>query len=326
MNITGIAFDPIVCKHDTGPGHPERPARFSAVLDDFQHTGLIDSLDRLDVRQASDDDLALVHTRPYIALVKREAEQRRGQLSTGDTIISEASLESARAAAGCVLSSVDAVLSRRVQNAFCLIRPPGHHAGSGRGMGFCLFNNIAVGARYAQHSYGVERVLIADWDVHHGNGTQEIFYRDPSVLFFSTHQSPWYPGTGAADETGAGDAQGLTINCPFPAGSGRAEIVGAFRDRLFPAAAKFAPELVLISAGFDSRIDDPLGRFTLEDRDFAELTKMLLDLAAQTAQGRIVSVLEGGYNLQGLASASHAHVRALLGEPALSPRPSSIGQ
>jgi len=322
MHTTGIAFDPIVRRHDTGPEHPERPARVSAVFDYLRYTGLLDSLDQLDVRQASDDDLALVHTRPYIELVKREVEQRREQLSTGDTVISEASLESARAAAGCALSATDAVLSRRVQNAFCLVRPPGHHAESRRGMGFCLFNNVAIAARHAQRRHRVERVLIVDWDVHHGNGTQAIFYRDPSVLFFSTHQSPWYPGTGAAEETGAGDAQGLTINCPFPAGSGRAEIMTAFRDRLFPAAVKFAPELVLISAGFDSRIDDPLGQFTLEDRDFAELTTMLLELAP-TAQGRIVSVLEGGYNLQGLASACHAHVTSLLGEIPNTPKPAT---
>ena len=315
MHTTGIAFDPLVRKHDTGPGHPEKPARFSAVLDEFRYTGLIDSLDQLDSRPAGEDDLALVHTLPYIELVKREVAQRRRQLSTGDTAISEASLECAFAAAGSALSAVDAVLSRRVRNAFCLVRPPGHHAESNRGMGFCLFNNVAVAARYAQRRYGVERVLIVDWDVHHGNGTQEIFYRDPSVLYFSIHQSPWYPGTGAVDEIGAGDAQGLTINCPFPAGSGRAEIAGAFHDRLVPAAAEFAPDLLLISAGFDSRIHDPLGQFMLEDRDFAELTNMLLEMAAQTAQGRIVSVLEGGYNLQGLASAAHAHVRALLGEP-----------
>jgi acetoin utilization deacetylase AcuC-like enzyme len=315
MHTTGIVFDPIVRRHDTGPGHPERPARVSAVFDYLRYTGLLDSLDQLDVRQASDGDLALVHTLPYIELVKREVEQRREQLSTGDTTISEASMTCSRAAAGCALSAVDAVLSRRVQNAFCLIRPPGHHAESNRGMGFCLFNNVAVAARYAQRRYGIERVLIADWDVHHGNGTQEIFYRDPSVLFFSTHQSPWYPGTGAADETGYGDAEGLTINCPLPSGSGRVEIASAFRERLFPAAAKFAPELVLISAGFDSRVDDPLGQFMLEDRDFGELTAMLGDLAERTAQGRIVSVLEGGYNLQGLASACHTHIMALLGEP-----------
>jgi len=313
MHTTGIAFDPILRKHDPGPGHPERPARFSAILDEFKYTGLMDSLDHLDSRQANEGELALVHTRPYIELVKREIAEGRGELSTGDTILSEASLECALTAAGCALSAVDAVLSRRVQNAFCLVRPPGHHAESSRGMGFCLFNNVAIAARYAQRRYGIKRVLIADWDVHHGNGTQEIFYSDPSVLFFSTHQSPWYPGTGAASETGAGDAQGLTINCPFPAGSGAAEIASAFRDRLIPAAAEFGAELILISAGFDARIDDPLGRFMLTDRDFAELTNMLLDLATQTADGRVVSVLEGGYNLHGLASASHAHVEALIG-------------
>jgi acetoin utilization deacetylase AcuC-like enzyme len=313
MHTTGIAFDPIVRQHDTGPGHPERPARFTAVLDEFKYTGLIDSLDQLESRQANEDELALVHTRPYIELVTHEVAEGRGELSTGDTTVSEASLKCALAAAGCALSAVDAVFSRRVQNAFCLTRPPGHHAESSRGMGFCLFNNVAIAARYAQRRYGIKRVLIADWDVHHGNGTQEIFYRDPSVLYFSTHQSPWYPGTGEASETGAGDAQGLTINCPFPAGSGAAEITSAFRDRLFPAAAEFAADLVLISAGFDARIDDPLGRFTLGDRDFAELTNMLLDLAAQTADGRVISVLEGGYYLQGLASAAHAHVETLVG-------------
>jgi acetoin utilization deacetylase AcuC-like enzyme len=178
-------------------------------------------------------------------------------------------------------------------------------------MGFCVFNNIALGARYAQRKHGAERVLIIDWDVHHGNGTQDIFYEDGSVLFFSTHQYPWYPGTGALDETGEGKGEGLTLNCPLPSGSGRPEIWQAFQERLRPAAEKFRPDLVMISAGFDSRAGDPLGHFRLGDRDFSDFTRSVRDIAAKYAQGRVVSVLEGGYNLYGLAKAAHAHAQAL---------------
>ena len=200
-----------------------------------------------------------------------------------------------------------------VHNAFACVRPPGHHATSTRGMGFCIFNNAAIAARYAQARYGVERVLIADWDVHHGNGTQEIFYHDPNVYFFSTHQSPWYPGTGAADETGADAGVGTTLNCPFRAGAGHADIVGAFRKRLLPAARLFRPEFVIVSAGFDSRHDDPLGRFQLKDGDFADLTTVMMEIADASAGSRLLSVLEGGYNLHGLAAAATAHLETLHG-------------
>jgi len=209
------------------------------------------------------------------------------------------------------MAAVDAVVAGQVKNAFCVVRPPGHHATPSRGMGFCVFNNLAVAARYAQAKHKLGKVLIADWDVHHGNGTQEIFYEDPSVLFSSTHQWPWYPGTGRAEETGAGKGKGTTMNFPFPAGSGRKEVLGAFADKLVPAADKFKPELVLVSAGFDSRKGDPLGRFTLTDRDFADLTKVCTAIARRHAKGRLVSVIEGGYDLSGLASASAAHVTAL---------------
>jgi acetoin utilization deacetylase AcuC-like enzyme len=313
MPTVGIVFDPYLRRHSPGPGHPEQPARINAVLDHLRFTGTFDLLERIGAGAAGGDDLALAHGREYIDLARREVLAGHHELSTGDTSLSEDSFDCAARAAGCVTAAVDAVFGGSVSSAFCLVRPPGHHAESNRGMGFCLFNNIAVGARYAQRRYGVERVLIADWDVHHGNGTQQIFYEDPSVFFFSTHQSPWYPGTGSTDETGAGAGEGTTRNCPLPAGSGREEILGAFREVLLPKAEAFHPDLVMISAGFDSRVGDPLGLFTLEDADFAELTGLLLEVAHASAEGRLVSVLEGGYNLGGLASAADAHISVLAG-------------
>lgn len=314
MHRTGLAADSAVKKHDPGPGHPERPERYDAVMNGLESAGLVEKLLRFEARSATEDELALVHSRQYIALVEQEMAQGRQQLSTGDTDLSPHSIESAKAAAGCVLSAVDAVFSGSLTNAFCVVRPPGHHASADRGMGFCLFNNIALGARHAQCRHGAERVLIADWDVHHGNGTQDIFYEDGSVFFFSTHQSPWYPGTGDASEQGEGRGAGKTMNCPFPAGSGRSQILGAFQQRLLPAAREFRPDLILISAGFDSRKNDPLGLFLLTDEDFRDLTLLMSELAAERCEGRLVSVLEGGYTLQGLALAAEAHVRALMGE------------
>ncbi len=313
MSSTGLAADVRVRRHEVAPGEPEVPARFTAIVNHLKSNGIIDRLVSIEPRGATDDELALVHAREYISLVEREITEGRRQLSTGDTTISVHSAEAARFAAGSALSSIDAVFSGQVQNAFCVTRPPGHHAGRARGMGFCLFNTVAIAARYAQRKHGAERVLIADWDVHHGNGTQDIFYSDGSVLFFSTHQSPWYPGTGAADETGVGAGAGKTINCPLPAGSGSSKILGAFRELLLPSAAEFRPDLILISAGFDSRVGDPLGQFLLRDEDFHQLTTMLADLAAAHCRGRLVSVLEGGYNLEGLALAAGSHIRALLG-------------
>jgi acetoin utilization deacetylase AcuC-like enzyme len=311
MSGTGIAFDLELKKHDTGPGHPEQPARLTAVINKLESTGLLQQLKRIPSRSAVREELELVHTGPYIDLVSREVSQNRRQLSTGDTDINPQSDVVARLAAGSVLSAVDAVFEKSATTAFCAVRPPGHHASAARGMGFCLYNNIALAARYAQKRFGAERVLIVDWDVHHGNGTQDIFYQDGSVLFFSTHQSPWYPGTGARNEQGEGKGEGKIINCPFRAGAGRSEILGAVRELLIPAADAFHPDLILLSAGFDSRLGDPLGQFTLEDRDFSDLTSMMRELAGGHCQDRLVSVLEGGYSLEGLASAVEAHVRTL---------------
>jgi acetoin utilization deacetylase AcuC-like enzyme len=270
-------------------------------------------LDRIPTRVATEDEIALVHTRPYIQLASREIRAGARELSTGDTTVGPRSLEVVLQATGGVLNAIDAVVAREAANGFCAVRPPGHHARPNQGMGFCIFNTIAVAARYAQKKHGIGRVMIVDWDVHHGNGTQDTFYEDGSVFFFSTHQSPWYPGTGPANETGEGAGKGTTMNRPFAAGAGRAEIVAAFQEDLRRAADAFKPELVLISAGFDSRLGDPLGGFRLSDQDFSDITKTMLEVAGTHAGGRLVSVLEGGYSLEGLAAATAAHVRALVG-------------
>jgi acetoin utilization deacetylase AcuC-like enzyme len=311
---TALLADPIFREHLAGREHPERPERFDAVLWGLRQAGLLERMLRVDRRAATEEELLLCHTPEYLRTAKHDVLSGRPCLSTGDTDITPNSWDVAAQAAGGVLNAVDAVATGMARNAFCAVRPPGHHATAGRGMGFCLFNNAALAARHAQRRHGLERALIVDWDVHHGNGTEDIFYSDPTVFYFSTHQWPLYPGTGRADETGEGAGEGATMNFPFPAGSGRKEILGAVENSLAPAAERFRPDLVLISAGFDSRLGDPLGRFTLTDRDFADLTRAVMEIAARHAGGRVVSVLEGGYNLDGLAAAAAAHVEALCGE------------
>jgi len=308
---TGLVYDPVYKTHDPGPGHPESPRRCDAIIDALSKEEFKDRLVRIAPRAASDEEILLCHTPQYLGTVRRDIESGASSLSTGDTGVCRDSLKAALLAAGGVLAGVDEVVARKVRNAFCAVRPPGHHAAPGRGMGFCVFDNIAIGARYARKNHKIEKVLIVDWDVHHGNGTQEIFYEDGAVMYFSTHQWPHYPGTGRASETGKGPGAGLILNCPFPAGAGRKEILGAMEDKLVPAADRFKPELVMVSAGFDARVDDPLGGFRLSDQDFTDMTNLVMDIARRHAADRLVSVLEGGYNLTGLASACAAHVRAL---------------
>jgi acetoin utilization deacetylase AcuC-like enzyme len=310
---TGLMSDDKFREHLQGRhDHPECPERYDSVMRALERAGLMESLERIPSRDATADDLLLCHTPEYLRVARRDVESGRPYLSTGDTDITANSWDVAVRAAGGVLNAVDAVCEGRAANAFCAVRPPGHHANASRGMGFCLFNNVALAARHAQRKHGVGRAMIVDWDVHHGNGTQDIFYQDGDVLFFSTHQWPLYPGTGRADETGEGKGLGATMNFPFPPGSGRKEILGAVENALIPAAARFRPELVLISTGFDSRIGDPLGSFTLTDQDFRDLTHAIMGIADQYSHGRLVSLLEGGYNLQGLGAAAATHVDALL--------------
>lgn len=311
----GLFADERLKLHQTGFAHPESPYRLDAVKDILLHKNMMNSMMHISSRAATEEEVLLVHTRKYLEIVKSDIRKGAEILSTGDTIMSVKSLEVANLATGGVLNAVDAVFNDKLKRAFCLLRPPGHHATPTRGMGFCIWNHIAIAARYAQRKFRISKVLIVDWDVHHGNGTQDAFYSDDSVLFFSTHQYPWYPGTGASSEIGSGTGKGFTINCPFPAGAGRKEILGAMEQKLVPAAETFQPELILISAGFDSRKEDPLGDFKLEDVDFDDMTRLVGGIAMRHAKGRMISLLEGGYNLPGLASAAAAHVRALIEMP-----------
>ncbi|MBI4891531.1 MAG: histone deacetylase [Acidobacteria bacterium] len=309
----GLVLDQAFELHNPGLDHPESPQRYRSLTRALEESGMLGRLARIEAREASADDLHLCHTRSYLATVQHDVARKAPALSTGDTSLGPHSERIARLAVGAAMAGVDAVMTGRVRRVFVAARPPGHHATLSRGMGFCIYNNVALAARYARKAYGVDRILIADWDVHHGNGTQDIFYEDPSVFYFSTHQWPWYPGTGAADETGAAAGKGATLNCPLKAGAGHAEILGAFRKKLLPAMKGFRPALVLLSAGFDSRRGDPLGRFQLRDEDFHELTTIALEIADRSSGGRIVSMLEGGYNVDGLASAAMAHLEGLAG-------------
>ncbi len=312
MSKTCFLYDDVYLRHDTGYGHPESPHRLGAIIDGVENAAWYDKLLLLNARRADVETVCLAHDEAYVQRVKRECEAGCLDLSTGDTTISRESYDIALMAVGGVLAAVDAVVSGQAKNAFCAVRPPGHHANQSRGMGFCIFNNIAIAARYAQEKHNLERILIADWDVHHGNGTQDIFYDDDSVFFMSTHQSPWYPGTGSRMETGAGKGKGYSINRPFPAGAGNNEIIGVFRDEFLKAAKDFKPDLALISSGFDSHIDDPLGGLRIDDDGFRELTRIVLEIADISGNGRLVSIIEGGYSLRNLAAVVPAHIEELM--------------
>ncbi len=295
---TGLVIDHRYEEHDTGPGHPESPARVQAIraiLDDYARAGLLP----LPPRTATDDELALNHAPAYIAQVAATAG-RPACAFDADTPTSARSYDAARLAVGGYLVLLDAVMEGTVANGFAFVRPPGHHAEPDRAMGFCLFNNVAIGARYLQRRFALRRILIVDWDVHHGNGTQDSFYDDPDVLYVSTHQYPFYPGTGAAGEVGGAGAAGRTLNVPLPAGCGDDEYVAAFSRLIVPVAEQFRPEFVLVSAGFDAHRRDPLASMTVTEEGFRAMTRLLFGVAETHAGGRLAAVLEGGYDLRAL--------------------------
>jgi len=312
MGETGFVYDDVYLDHVTTEGHPERPKRLTAVVERLRATGLHRRLKPIQARPAEADWIQRVHTVSYMERARQAAEGGARYLDTMDVPISAGSCKAAVMAAGGVLAAVDAVMAGQVRSAFCAVRPPGHHALADRAMGFCIFNNVAIAARYIQRRHRLEKVLIVDWDVHHGNGTQATFYEDPTVLYFSTHQYPFYPGTGAASERGAGKGMGTTINVPLPAFSGDDAYREAFESQLIPAATKFAADFVLISAGFDAHANDLLGSMKVTEQGFAEVTRMVKGLAEQCCEGRMVAVLEGGYHLEALGKSVEAHIRVLM--------------
>ena len=309
---TGLVYDDIYLEHKTTPGHPERPERLTAILDNLKAKGLMDKLTLLKPAPASLEWIKTIHSQQYIDRVQESCRDGTAHLDSGDTPISPKSYEAALTAAGGVLAAVDAVMEGKVDNAFCAVRPPGHHALENRAMGFCIFNNVAIGARYIQKKCGLSKVLIVDWDVHHGNGTQAAFYDDPTVLYFSVHQYPFYPGSGSAAEKGSGKGVNYTINVPLPARSGDDVYLKVFEEKLRPAALDFAPDFVLISAGFDAHENDLLGGMAVTADGFARLTQIVKAIAQKSCRGRLVSVLEGGYQLKGLADSVEAHIRVLM--------------
>ena len=297
MTRTGIVKDERYLDHDMGPFHPESPRRLQAIYGMLAESDMAGNFKEVPVRRA-DRELLLVHSSEYVDMLAETEGKDRSYLDP-DTSTSPGSYEAALLAAGGLCEAIALVSRGELDNAFALVRPPGHHAESSRAMGFCLFNNVAVGARYAQETLNMDRILIVDWDLHHGNGTQHSFEEDPSILYFSTHQYPYYPGSGAFGEVGINGGEGFTVNVPLSVGHGDGEYVEIFEKILKPIATEFDPDLILVSAGFDIYFEDPLGGMRVTPKGFAGMTRSLMDMADGSSGGRIVITLEGGYHVEG---------------------------
>jgi len=309
---TGFVYHDIYLEHKTTEGHPEAPQRLVAIVERLKQKGLYSQLLTLSPSPAAVEWIQMVHSPEYIQRAENSCRSGTRYLNSMDTPISSKSYDAALMAVGGVFSAVDAVMQKKVTNAFCAVRPPGHHAVEEAAMGFCMFNNVAIGARYIQKRYNLSKILIVDWDVHHGNATQAMFYDDPTVLYFSVHQYPFYPGTGSEAEKGAGKGLNYNINVPLPAGSTDADYLKVFQEKLVPAALTFSPDFVLISAGFDAHENDLLGGMKVTAQGFAELTHIVKEIALNCCEGRLVAALEGGYDLEGLAASVEAHIQVLM--------------
>jgi acetoin utilization deacetylase AcuC-like enzyme len=307
----GFVYDPVYLKHDTGQ-HPENPNRLLAIMRYLERTGPWQQLTSLKPRAATVEELSLVHKKRYISEVRELAEKGGGQLDA-DTVVSVDSYKVAVFAAGGVIKAADAVIDGGMDSVFALVRPPGHHATSGRGMGFCLFNNVAVAAEYALHKYNLGRIAILDFDVHHGNGTQDAFYNNPAVLYISMHQSPHYPGTGGIDEKGEGAAAGTTLNIPLPAACGDRQYEEVFQQVIAPVVRRFKPQLILVSAGYDGHWTDGLAGMQLSISGVTLIIEIIKQMAEELCDRRTVLSLEGGYNLTTLSASVRATFESLLG-------------
>ena len=309
--MTVIIYDDIYLKHDTGPDHPENSARIINTIEHLRSANCWQKLDIKKPRAATEAEVSAIHSTSQIEQIAEIARSGGGYLDP-DTYVSSDSYEAALNAAGAPLTAIDLIMDKKVDNAFCLVRPPGHHATPEKGMGFCLFNNVAIAAKYIQSRYSLDRIVIIDWDVHHGNGTQDAFYDDPSVMYFSMHRYPFYPGTGAEEETGKDSGSGFTINIPLSYNTEPQEYLKFFEDILEKRIIPFNPQFILISSGFDAYRLDPISGLSLEASDYNKLTKLTQNIAKDCCDGRIVSCLEGGYHLLDLPKCIEEHLNGLM--------------